>query len=247
MDLKIDFLMAYDEKSVVAELRRIAKAIGKKTLSRDDIDRFGRLGSGTVIRKFGTLHKAHEVSGLVPGVFKKVTDRELLDILVALWKITAKKHGRSPTMDEVRRYGFPVSASTIAVRFGSWPKALMRALKLEAKRQPRKAAEADGAAKPKVIKAKRKSIPVKTRFLVFRRDEYTCRICGQKGGELQVDHVVPLARGGSDHERNMQTLCKDCNFGKGVNLEERGKKAVSRKVRKGAAKTQRKSPDRIRV
>lgn len=27
----------------------------------------------------------------------------------------------------------------------------------------------------------------------FKRDNYTCQLCGQKGGKLQVDHIIPFA------------------------------------------------------
>jgi 5-methylcytosine-specific restriction endonuclease McrA len=32
--------------------------------------------------------------------------------------------------------------------------------------------------------------------------------------ELEVDHKVPVAQGGSDALDNLQTLCVDCNRGK---------------------------------
>jgi len=48
---------------------------------------------------------------------------------------------------------------------------------------------------------------------VFERDKYTCRFCKEKGGELQADHIKPLAyfpelRFAIDNGR---TLCKDCH------------------------------------
>jgi len=65
----------------------------------------------------------------------------------------------------------------------------------------------------------RKSISLRDRFLVFKRDRYRCCICGRAGVELQLDHKIPVARGGSDSVDNLQTLCCDCNRGKGNNLE----------------------------
>ena len=49
---------------------------------------------------------------------------------------------------------------------------------------------------------------------VLRRDGYMCRRCGAPAHH--VDHVVPLARGGSDHEVNLQALCESCNLAKGA-------------------------------
>lgn len=62
----------------------------------------------------------------------------------------------------------------------------------------------------------RKSISVRTRFEVFKRDEFTCAYCGRKTPEvvLEVDHIVPVADGGSDDIINLTTACWECNSGK---------------------------------
>lgn len=57
------------------------------------------------------------------------------------------------------------------------------------------------------------------RFEVFKRDGFTCVYCGRNrdkhGVVLEVDHVVPLAEGGSDDDMaNLATACWDCNHGK---------------------------------
>lgn len=53
------------------------------------------------------------------------------------------------------------------------------------------------------------------RALVFRRDDYTCRYCGQRCGRLECDHVIPVADGGSHDESNLVTACFSCNRSKG--------------------------------
>lgn len=56
----------------------------------------------------------------------------------------------------------------------------------------------------------------RTRFEVLRRDNHTCRYCGGTAPDvvLTVDHVTPVALGGSDDPSNLVTACKDCNAGK---------------------------------
>jgi hypothetical protein len=51
------------------------------------------------------------------------------------------------------------------------------------------------------------------RFKILHRDKFTCRYCGAQPGcdLLEVDHVVPVSRGGSDNECNKVTACKTCN------------------------------------
>jgi len=64
-----------------------------------------------------------------------------------------------------------------------------------------------------------RTISWRMRFLVMRRDDFKCRICGtspalKPGTVLAVDHVVPWADGGETLTENLQTLCERCNGGK---------------------------------
>jgi 5-methylcytosine-specific restriction endonuclease McrA len=45
---------------------------------------------------------------------------------------------------------------------------------------------------------------------VFSRDEHVCRYCGSTDN-LEIDHIIPLALGGSNDPDNLQILCKKCN------------------------------------
>lgn len=60
------------------------------------------------------------------------------------------------------------------------------------------------------------AVSKRTRFEVLRRDDYTCRYCGQSAPDvkLTVDHVLPVALGGGDDPTNLVAACKDCNAGK---------------------------------
>jgi hypothetical protein len=56
------------------------------------------------------------------------------------------------------------------------------------------------------------------RFDVFKRDGFSCAYCGRKPPEvtLEVDHIIPIAGGGTDNTENLVTACVDCNRGKGA-------------------------------
>jgi hypothetical protein len=64
--------------------------------------------------------------------------------------------------------------------------------------------------------AKRKSISTRTRFEIFKRDEFTCQYCGSHPPQvvLHVDHVVAVANGGSNDMDNLVSSCSKCNLGK---------------------------------
>lgn len=64
--------------------------------------------------------------------------------------------------------------------------------------------------------ADRTKINDKLRFEVFRRDGYTCQYCGKSAteAELEIDHVIPVSKGGKNEISNLKTACKSCNAGK---------------------------------
>lgn len=63
---------------------------------------------------------------------------------------------------------------------------------------------------------KRKSIPQRTRFEVFKRDKFVCQYCGAKAPDviLVVDHINAVANGGDNSLINLITSCVACNSGK---------------------------------
>jgi len=54
------------------------------------------------------------------------------------------------------------------------------------------------------------------RFQVFKRDNFRCQYCGRDSEEviLEVDHVTPRSKNGSDDIGNLITSCRECNRGK---------------------------------
>ncbi len=57
--------------------------------------------------------------------------------------------------------------------------------------------------------AKRR-IPDPLRAEVLLRDGARCRSC-RSAINLEIDHIVPLSKGGKTEEDNLQTFCRRCN------------------------------------
>lgn len=67
----------------------------------------------------------------------------------------------------------------------------------------------------------RVAISKKVRFDVFKRDGFRCTYCGATPSDsvlLEVDHIHPVAEGGTNESDNLVTACFECNRGKGAEL-----------------------------
>ncbi len=76
------------------------------------------------------------------------------------------------------------------------------------------------------MKSKRSNIALSLRFAVLQRDRFSCVACGRSPAKsrevvLHVDHIRPVSKGGKNEIKNLQTLCFDCNIGKGAVYEGR--------------------------
>ncbi len=63
----------------------------------------------------------------------------------------------------------------------------------------------------------RERLPQAVRIEVWQRDSGRCVECGNQEN-LEFDHIIPFAMGGSSTARNLQLLCGDCNRRKGMTL-----------------------------
>lgn len=74
-------------------------------------------------------------------------------------------------------------------------------------------------------------VPRGVRAEIFMRDGNRCRSCGWQPGDpvplkngrdlyrgLEIDHIHPKSKGGSDDPSNLQVLCTSCNTSKGAKV-----------------------------
>jgi len=59
------------------------------------------------------------------------------------------------------------------------------------------------------------NIARRVRPTILARDGYHCALCGAPA-PLEVDHIVAIAKGGSNDLANLRTLCLPCNRRKGA-------------------------------
>lgn len=54
------------------------------------------------------------------------------------------------------------------------------------------------------------------------RDMWTCQACKRVTDTLEIDHIIPLHKGGKDVDQNCQSLCVPCHQAK--SFREKGHK-----------------------
>lgn len=61
-----------------------------------------------------------------------------------------------------------------------------------------------------ICRVERGKVTNKMRFAIYRRDGNRCLKCGRTRN-LEIDHIIPIAKGGKSNFDNLQTLCHRCN------------------------------------
>lgn len=73
-----------------------------------------------------------------------------------------------------------------------------------------------------IERVERAKVSKELRQEIFERDGYTCVNCGSTEKEsLEIDHIMPISKGGKTEPSNLQTLCRNCNARKGNNIDWR--------------------------
>lgn len=62
-----------------------------------------------------------------------------------------------------------------------------------------------------------------SRRFIYDRDHGTCHLCGERRpfDDFHLDHITPLARGGTHTADNLAVACPSCNMSKGARILER--------------------------
>ena len=75
----------------------------------------------------------------------------------------------------------------------------------------------------KSIERQRALMTSSLRKKILSRDGYECKRCGASVSKepnllLEIDHILPVSKGGLTTEDNLQTLCWRCNRSKGAKI-----------------------------
>lgn len=209
---------------LLADLCAAALRLHAFSVSIRQYKRLGEFNPSTLIARFGSWNRACELVGLAPVKTIRPEHTELMANLAAVWRHL----GRQPRMAEMTSRISEFSRHAYINRYGSWyntltefEKWINRALPLSKWEYP----PGGGGLKQQVIKGENSNVTsrypgLRLRMEVLKRDRYKCRLCGRSPAEfaylwLEIDHIKPWSQGGKTEIGNLQTLCNECNRGKG--------------------------------
>ncbi len=205
------------EGELLADLKRVAKELGKSAVTIDEYNERGNYHSSTLSRRFGSWMKTLQVAGLEKTRNLNIPNEDLFENLTDVWT----KLGRQPKYSDLTSLTSKFSSGTYEKRFGSWRKGLEEFVKW-ANESGETSFSSDNSVGTAISKAKHRTprnVNYRLRFLVMRRDNFKCRITGRSPATdptavLEVDHIIPWDKGGETVLENLQTLAKEINIGK---------------------------------
>lgn len=207
------------DDELLADLKRVAELSGSiETLSLVDYKSRGKYNAQTFRRRFGSWKNALEKVGMQRARNNNTEIQDYWDNLKEVWI----KLGRQPKIVEMIIPFSRLSGSAYLHKFGTWRNALETFVKQVNSENVEMILpdQSDVRILKTYPKSTSRQPSLRLRFLVMKRDDFKCTICGKSpsnypGLELELDHILPWSKGGETTYENLQTLCLDCNQGKG--------------------------------
>ncbi|MHB1099893.1 MAG: homing endonuclease associated repeat-containing protein [Burkholderiales bacterium] len=214
--------------SLISELKRIAAIVGSANVTTQQFNDLSNIDAALIRRRFGSWNKGLKEAGLaVPARARRYSDDECFENLLRVWT----HYGRPPRFREMDLPPSEVGGTAYISRWGTFKKALLAFVErvntdvenptsipvVQTERPARNESVSTGP-------RNKREVPLGVRYAVLNRDRFKCTLCGASPAtsticRLHVDHIIPLARGGSNQIENLRTLCEGCNLGKGARSE----------------------------
>ncbi|HMD83582.1 MAG TPA: HNH endonuclease [Terriglobia bacterium] len=219
---KAQYARNMSDDDLILEMNRVRALVNMPTLTADDFNQHSTLaGSHAIRNRFGSWAKALKKAGISSSSLgRRYTDGECFENLVNVWT----HYGRQPTHREMKLPPSVVGPKAYVVRWGTWRKAVKAFVDwTNTEEQPSESHSEPQLQKTGITSVPpedRHEIPLGLRWKVLVRDRFRCVSCGRSPAnnlnvELHVDHAEAFGNNGSTTLDNLQTLCKDCNLGKG--------------------------------
>ncbi len=143
---------------------------------------------------------------------KQIKKEEMFENLANVWTAL----GREPKYDEMVSPLSKIDSKTYQNKFKTWRIALKEFVEYmnDGKIVP---IELITPTEVPVLRKTPRSVNLRLRWKIIQRDHMKCVHCGRSPANdnvtLEVDHIVPVSKGGETVEENLQTYCNLCNKG----------------------------------
>lgn len=177
----------------------------------------GKYSAATIQLRFGSWNEGLKRAELPLSEERNISIESLFDNLKLVW--IAK--GKQPVCRDLNAPLSRYTSATYTNRFGRWNKALEEFVAFVNQEQNDIVNYEVEVKSHRNVKRTKRDPSLSQRFLVLKRDNFCCVACGRSpatvaGLVLEIDHIFPWSEGGETIEENLQSLCFDCNRGKGA-------------------------------
>ena len=162
-------------------------------------------------------HLAGRDIELIPRNRNQYSNTEVFTEMERIWLLV----GQRPSRDEWSSSDPQISYNTVRRIFGNWINACVAFVEHKMGHEIEIAPTTPSklTSTPTNRSVRSRSIPLKTRLSVLKRDNFCCVLCGRSpvthtGVSLHLDHIQPFSKGGDHSAANLRVLCADCNLGK---------------------------------
>jgi hypothetical protein len=211
---------------LIDDLKRVATLLNKDKITHAEYDSYGKYSSNAFISKYKNWFAALEAAGLKKTRNFNISNEDYFKNLEEVWV----KLGRQPKSNEMEKPLSNYTSGAYENRFGTWRKSLIAFVdyinNYQEPEEPTSLVDSEiiqnnetTTIDSKPHKTKR-NISWRLRFIIMKRDNFKCQKCGRSPStnplvQLQVDHIKPWVKGGETIPENLETLCMECNIGKG--------------------------------
>lgn len=202
------------KEDILSDMVRVASEFGSGSLPVRLYQLHGKYSHTTARKRFGSWNFALRAASLRVLNEVYVTDEELFGNIEKVWIHLGRQPRKRELVSPISCY----SERPYIRRFGSWHKALE-----EFVRWTENSTTGDYKCPEPGYSGRRTSRDPNSalRWRVANRNGFRCQHCGKSpalnpGVTLHIDHIVPWSKGGETILENLQTLCSDCNLGKGT-------------------------------
>ena len=213
--MKFEFIPPKNQKietnKLIQDLVSVADKLGK-TPTMAEYNSMGKYEVSVFRRRFGSWNTALIKANLLVNN-REWTEMELYSNIENVWVYL----GKQPTRRDMNKEYSKISSGAYLRHFHTWTDALKSFIIYINDREDE---PIECNSNPESKHKTSRDINLRLRFKVLQRDNFKCCICGRspattQGLVLHVDHIKPWSKGGETILENLQTLCRDCNLGKG--------------------------------